>query len=215
MQPAAAAVSMDRMYRRQRHIYDLTRKYYLLGRDRLITRLRPEPNQRVLEVGCGTGRNLVQAARLYPQARFFGIDISAEMLTTASEAVSRAGLTSRITVARADATGFDPSAIWGEPKFDRIFISYSLSMIPEWRQAIACAVSLLSENGQLHIVDFGAQEGLPNWFRTGLRHWLNLFGVIPRDELESELRTYTAGHLVFVRPYRGYAQRAVLTVLPR
>ena len=32
----AAAQSMDRMYRAQRHIYDLTRKFYLLGRDRMI-----------------------------------------------------------------------------------------------------------------------------------------------------------------------------------
>ena len=28
------------MYRHQRHIYDLTRKYYLLGRDRLIAGAR-------------------------------------------------------------------------------------------------------------------------------------------------------------------------------
>ena len=26
---------MDKMYRHQRYFYDLTRKYYLLGRDRL------------------------------------------------------------------------------------------------------------------------------------------------------------------------------------
>ncbi|TIQ66810.1 MAG: SAM-dependent methyltransferase, partial [Mesorhizobium sp.] len=30
---------MDGVYRWQRHIYDLTRKYYLLGRDRLISGL--------------------------------------------------------------------------------------------------------------------------------------------------------------------------------
>ena len=34
---------MDRIYRRQRHLYDSTRKYYLLGRDRLIERLSPPP----------------------------------------------------------------------------------------------------------------------------------------------------------------------------
>ena len=28
------AALMDRIYRRQRHVYDVTRKYYLLGRDR-------------------------------------------------------------------------------------------------------------------------------------------------------------------------------------
>src|SRR5690242_4413087 len=37
----APAELMDRLYRRQRHVYDATRKYYLLGRDRLIVRLAP------------------------------------------------------------------------------------------------------------------------------------------------------------------------------
>ena len=35
------AEAMDAIYRTQRHIYDLTRKYYLLGRDRLIADLAP------------------------------------------------------------------------------------------------------------------------------------------------------------------------------
>ena len=35
------AALMDRVYRRQRHIYDATRKFYLLGRDPLIERLAP------------------------------------------------------------------------------------------------------------------------------------------------------------------------------
>ena len=53
---AEHAERMDRMYRYQRHIYDLTRKYYLLGRDRLIDELQPPVGGHVLEVGCGTGR---------------------------------------------------------------------------------------------------------------------------------------------------------------
>ena len=36
MGDAAGAALMDRLYRRQRHFYDVTRKHYLLGRDRLI-----------------------------------------------------------------------------------------------------------------------------------------------------------------------------------
>ena len=32
---------MDGTYRWQRHIYDITRKYYLLGRDGLIADLAP------------------------------------------------------------------------------------------------------------------------------------------------------------------------------
>ena len=38
-----AAALMDRMYRNQRHIYDLSRKYYLAGRDEAIARLGRGP----------------------------------------------------------------------------------------------------------------------------------------------------------------------------
>lgn len=81
----AHASLMDRMYRHQRHIYDITRKYYLLGRDRTISGLDVPKGGTLLEVGCGTGRNLLLASRKFPEARLFGLDISAEMLLTASE----------------------------------------------------------------------------------------------------------------------------------
>ena len=63
MSATAHAAQMDAIYAGQRHIYDATRKYYLLGRDRLIADLAPPPGGRVVEVGCGTGRNLILAAR--------------------------------------------------------------------------------------------------------------------------------------------------------
>ena len=42
------AARMDGIYSMQRHIYDLTRKYYLLGRDRLIQRLEITPDAAAL-----------------------------------------------------------------------------------------------------------------------------------------------------------------------
>ncbi len=208
----ASADLMDRLYRRQRHVYDVTRKYYLLGRDRLIARLSPPAGSRVLEIGCGTARNLVVAARAYPGVQFFGIDISHEMLTTARRIVEREGMASDIRLAYADATTFDPALQFGVPGFSRIFVSYSLSMMPEWQAVIARALGWLAPGGELHIVDFGGQEGLPVWFRAGLRQWLQLFHVTPRDELEHELTLLglKAGALTAIeRPFRGYAQYAV------
>jgi S-adenosylmethionine-diacylgycerolhomoserine-N-methlytransferase len=209
----AASELMDRIYRRQRHFYDFTRKYYLPGRDRLIERLAPPPGGRVLEVGCGTARNLVRAAQAWPGARFFGIDISAEMLMTARHVVERARLGAHIDLARADATHFDPAVLFGVPCFSRIIFSYSLSMIPAWRAVLGEALRWLAPDGELHIVDFGGQERLPRWFRAGLRRWLAQFHVTPRDELEAELKGLT-GHTgavrLFERPHRGYAQYAVL-----
>jgi SAM-dependent methyltransferase len=104
---------MDGVYRYQRHVYDLTRKYYLLGRDRLIDRLDVPPGGTVLELGCGTGRNLVKAAQAFPQAQLGGLDISAEMLETASVAIGRRGLSARVRLAQGDASAFDAESLFG------------------------------------------------------------------------------------------------------
>jgi len=213
--PADATRRMNRMYRRQRHIYDGTRRYYLLGRDRLISSLQPEVRSNVLEIGCGTGRNLVLAAGLHPDARFFGIDVSTEMLTSAISAISRRGMTDRIRVAHGDGTRFDPQLLFGVPSFDHVMISYSLSMIPDWRRVLQAAASRLKPGGRLHVVDFGNQERLPKIARALLRRWLAMFDVTPRDDLEEVLSVMAescGADLSFERPFRGYAQYAVLTL---
>jgi S-adenosylmethionine-diacylgycerolhomoserine-N-methlytransferase len=212
--PVEATRRMNRMYRRQRHIYDGTRRYYLLGRDQLIAGLQPAPGATVLEIGCGTGRNLVAAARKFPDAKFFGIDVSTEMLTSAIAAIGRRGLQGRIRVAHGDATAFDPQVIFGLPAFDHVMISYSLSMIPNWQSVLARAAASLKAGGRLHVVDFGNQAQLPRIARSLLRQWLSLFDVTPRDNLEGTLRRLAEAHgatLRFERPFRGYAQSGVLT----
>src|SRR5258708_31254874 len=104
--PVEATRRMNGMYRRQRHIYNATRRYYLLGRDRLVAGLRPETAANLLEIGCGTGRNLVLAAPLPPKARFFRAHVSTQRLTPASSAISRRGLTGQTRVAHGDGTAF-------------------------------------------------------------------------------------------------------------
>ena len=213
MTTAPPADLMNRIYRHQRHVYDFTRKYFLLGRDRMIAEIDAHDGARVLEIGCGTGRNLIVTARRYPGARCFGIDVSTEMLNSASEAISRAGLAARIRVAHADATRFDPESLFGTAQFERIFISYSLSMIPQWETVVDTAISFLASHGELRIVDFGGQERLPAAFKRLLWRWLKAFHVTPRDDLEAILKARaaaTGAAMKFDRPYRGYAQYAVL-----
>ncbi len=213
---AAAAnpqAAMDRIYRRQRHIYDLTRKYYLLGRDDLIAGLAAAPGARVLEVGCGTGRNLIVAARRFPAARFTGIDISAEMLVTARANVARAGLSDRITLAQGDATAFDAAALSDGAGFDRVFLSYTLSMIPDWQTALATSARALAPGGRLDLVDFGQQERLPAAFRRALFAWLARFDVTPRAALPSAVAAVAAAQGLggeWQATRRGYAWAARL-----
>ncbi len=212
-QTADTASLMDAVYRNQRHIYDLTRKYYLLGRDRLIRDLAPPEGSHVLELGCGTGRNLIAAAKRYPNVRFCGLDISEQMLDTARANIERAGLTDRITLVRGDAS--DPAAVkpLGVPQFERVFFSYTLSMMPIWCEALAAGLAHLAPEGRIHIVDFGQQEGLPVWFKALLMKWLASFHVTPRADLREELQRLARdnGATCSCKPtYRGYAVMAAL-----
>jgi S-adenosylmethionine-diacylgycerolhomoserine-N-methlytransferase len=204
---------MDSIYRWQRPIYDATRKYYLLGRDRLVAELDPPPGGTVLELGCGTARNLVLAARRHPQARFLGIDISSEMLGEAERSVARAGLSDRIRLARADASDFDLQTLFGQETVDRVFLSYALSMIPPWRETIAAGVAALGPGGRLSVVDFGQMERYPRVLRAPFRAWLAAFHVEPRAGIAEALDEAAAARGLAAttrRVYGGYAVHGVI-----
>jgi len=199
---------MDKIYGAQRHFYDATRKYYLLGRDRLIRDLEPPSGGKVLEIGCGTGRNLVAAARTYPDTQFYGVDISTAMLKTARRTITGAGLEHRIVVAQADAADFSGSDLFGTATYDRVFFSFSLSMIPAWETSIANAMNHLVPGGHLHVIDFGDQRDLPKLFGSLLRTWLTRFHVTPRCALYRALRATAearGGNLAYQPLYRGYS----------
>ncbi|MAY61332.1 MAG: SAM-dependent methyltransferase [Rhizobiales bacterium] len=204
----STASLMDGIYRYQRHVYDASRRYYLLGRDRMIAELDVPPAGTVLEIACGTARNLVAIAKAYPDARLHGIDISAEMLKSAQATIRRAGHGEHIRLAQADAANLDTEALFGISRFDRIIFSYSLSMIPPWRHALWQAADHLAPGGEIHIVDFSAQSGLPGWFGRALTVWLGKFHVSPRLNLETELALLAAkagGTSRLTSIYRDYA----------
>lgn len=192
------AALMDRIYRWQRPIYDLTRKYYLFGRDRLIDDLDARPGMAVLEVGCGTGRNLARVRGRWPGIMPFGLDISTEMLRSA-----RAALGPQAILAQGDATRFDAAALLGRSGFDRVILSYALSMIPDWQDALAQAARTLAPGGSLHVVDFGNCAGLPLLFRTMLLAWLARFHVAPRHDLAIVAARIAREHGLLLHHRRG------------
>lgn len=205
---SAAAHKMDGIYRYQRYIYDATRRYYLLGRDRLIQDLQIPDQGNALEIGCGTARNLILAARRYPSAQFYGMDISEAMLQTARTSIARAGFTGRISLGAGDATEFDATLLFGRASFDRVFISYALSMIPDWRNVVRQALRCTSDDGTVHIVDFGDFSSYPRLFQFIQHAWLRRFSVKPIPNLQNEIETLCAqtGFAADVKPlYGGYA----------
>src|SRR5215213_7693301 len=181
--PNAAFEKMDRMYRHQRYFYDLTRKYYLLGRDRLLREMKIADGEKILEVGCGTARNLIVLAKKHGGAHFFGLDASAEMLKTAERKVNAKHL-ENVTLKTALADEFTYDDTFGlEKKFDVCFFSYAVSIIPPWKESIENALENLKAGKSLYIVDFFDQKNLPVWFQKTLKDWLKQFHVKYPKEL--------------------------------
>jgi S-adenosylmethionine-diacylgycerolhomoserine-N-methlytransferase len=213
MDSLSSAELMNRQYRFQRHIYDYTRTHYLFWRRRLIADLKPPRNGSIVEVACGTGWNLLRAAKAYPTARLYGFDISREMLATSKSAIGRSGLAGRTILAEGDATAFDLEKLFGLESADRIFISYALSMIPDWPAALERGVAQLATGGQLHVVDFGRMDNLPGVSRAAFLRFLAHYNVTPRRDLETVLRAIAQRHgltCAFEEMRSGYTAYAIL-----
>ena len=196
------------MYRHQRHFYDLTRKYYLLGRDRLLAEMDVQPGQNVLEIGCGTGRNLMILARRYPKTNFFGLDASVAMLETAAAKIAKNNI-HNIILKTALADSFNHNENFRlDQRFDAVFFSYSISMIPPWRESIENALKNLKSDGTLYIVDFYDQRDLPKFFQKMLKSWLRKFHVQFWDDLIPFLESLEfrgTGKLNITDLYRRYS----------
>jgi S-adenosylmethionine-diacylgycerolhomoserine-N-methlytransferase len=186
------AAAMDRMYRVTRHIYDVTRRYYLLGRDHMLAQIDTAPDTATLEVGCGTARNLIALARRPEPGLLCGLDASHEMLETAAASIERhrvpAAGRPQIVLRQGLAEQLDAQRMFGRQEpFDTIFFSYCLSMVPTWPGAIEAALANLRPGGRLMIVDVWDQRALPAVFAGGLKRWLAMFHVHYRPEVHDAL----------------------------
>jgi S-adenosylmethionine-diacylgycerolhomoserine-N-methlytransferase len=199
---------MDRKYRYERHVFDLSRKFFLFGRERAIEALRLNDAGSVVEIGCGTGRNLKLMADHSATLRLIGIDISEEMLKTARAKIAEARLNERVTLLHGDAVA---PPIESAP---RILMSYSLSMVPDWRRALAVAIDRLEPGGILAIVDFGNFGGLPAWLARHCIAMLSRHDAPPCLTLPQELQRHAAaaGAIAVRHEYalRGFYQLAII-----
>lgn len=189
-----AAQQMDQQYRYQRYVYDWSRKYYLLGRDTLLQEMPVQAGDTVLEIGCGTARNLVKMAYRFPAARLFGVDASSAMLETAQAKLHDTLYADRIQLRQGLAGQLHYRDFGLDKPFDHIVFSYVLSMIPQWQTALEQTLPLLKPSGCLHIVDFSDQAAMPAWFRKALLTWLAWFHVHPDPTMPGFLQQLAAKH---------------------
>lgn len=161
----AAGAALQRYYQFHSHIYDATRWSFLFGREEVLLRVACVTTpRRILEVGCGTGRNLPGLRRRFPQAHITGVDLSGQMLAVAAKKV-RDDKTTLLQRSYSAPVHQDDS------RFDLVLFSYALSMFnPGWEQAIDAAYEDLAAGGCIAVVDFSHSRF--SWFRRwmGVNH---------------------------------------------
>jgi len=149
--PAAlpTETAVEKYYRFHSRIYDATRWSFLFGRTAILKNFSGASPQNILEVGCGTGRNLLELARRFPQAQITGVDLSATMLDLARKKTVPFGPRVQLLHQAYTAPLSDP------PGYDLVLLSYALSMFnPGYDTALAAAGRDLVPGGQIAVVDF-------------------------------------------------------------
>jgi SAM-dependent methyltransferase len=122
----------------------------------------PAPdNASVLEIGCGTGTNIIHLAERYPNSRCVGVDISERHIAEGHKIASGSGC-SNVELRCGDIR----NAALGHGEFDYIICHGVYSWVaPSVRHELLSAVSAsLSENG----IAFMSYNVLPGWRQRGV-----------------------------------------------
>jgi ubiquinone/menaquinone biosynthesis C-methylase UbiE len=183
-------VKLKRFYGWNAPIYDVTRWVMLRHRSAAAGALLLRPRDRVLDVGCGTGLNFRHVRRFVgPAGRIVGVDYSDAMLRRAAR---RRG--SGTMLIRAEASRLRLAS-----RFDGVLFAYSLTMIPDWRGALARACEHLVDGGRLVILDFGRIESGLAPIRRGFERYLAANHVDPQRDLSGEVERLL-GNVEALRP---------------
>jgi len=122
---------------------------------RLIRLLNICPGDRVLEVGCGSGRNFEMVQRsLNGGGELTGVDSFAPALRKAKKRCQRNSWQNVLLIDHE--YGREPIA---EGRSDVVLFSFWLSTSPEWEAALECARAELRPGGRIGVVDFCKPEG--------------------------------------------------------
>jgi S-adenosylmethionine-diacylgycerolhomoserine-N-methlytransferase len=175
---SAPPTAIERYYQLHSRIYDATRWSFLFGRTAILDDIAAATTPtRILEVGCGTGKNLVNLAARFPQASITGVDLSETMLELARGKVAQFGDRVRLIHQAYAAPITDP------PAFDLVLFSYALTMFnPGYDTAIAAAHRDLIPGGCIAVVDFH-NTPLPAFAR-----WMGVNHVRMDGQLQPPLR---------------------------
>lgn len=143
------AQRLEGFYAPQAGRYDAFRARLLHGRGELLGALAPRAGERVVELGGGTGANLLtlhQICALETLASVQLVDLCPSLLEVAR---TRAAGHAVVDVIEADATTWQPAQA-----VDCVYLSYALTMMPDWQGVLDNAHAMLKPGGRIGVVDF-------------------------------------------------------------
>lgn len=118
--------------------------------DAMLERARIQPGERVLDVGCGSGTTVLDAAkRVGPQGRVVGIDVSAPMLQLARQRAASAGV-ENVEFVHDDAQ----SHVFGPGAFDVIISRFGNMFFEDPDAAFGNLHTALAPGGRLAMVSW-------------------------------------------------------------
>lgn len=151
-------------------IYHWFTPLYLLGNEARLRReavdaLRLEPGQKVLDMGCGTGRNFpVIMKRIGREGALVGVDYTPAMLQQAQKLVER-NQWRNVRLVQGDAAQVELAE-----RYDAVLATLAISVIPDYRNALENMVQHLSTGGRIAIADAKRSQ---RWYARPF-NWVSL-----------------------------------------
>lgn len=148
-----------RGYTKSASEYDaLAGQLYINGIRRLLPRVRVRRGAAVLDVGSGTGINLIEAARWFRPARLLcGIDIAPGMVAVAQEKTNRLGIPAQFTVGDAEALPY------ANGLFDLVICNSVFHWFHDRPKAMREMARVLRPGGQVALI-CASQPSFNEWF---------------------------------------------------
>lgn len=150
----------------------------------------------VVDLGCGTGRNLpLLAERVGPTGRVVGVDFSAGALARAARRTQPGA----VELVRADAAAYPFPA-----SLDAVLATFSLSMMADPAAVLERAAAALRPGGRLVVLDFRVPDSWPRAARWGALALARPFGET-RAMARQDLRALLPPGLCDVRKHTFYS----------
>ncbi|HHT9162400.1 MAG TPA: class I SAM-dependent methyltransferase [Candidatus Brocadiia bacterium] len=161
-------ITISKIYSKYTHFYDyLFGRILAQGRYKAIQLMNPQPGEKILEVGIGTGVSLPS----YPRySRVVGIDICWEMLEKARRIKLSLGL-SNVSLYRMDAERL----AFANGRFDKVIAAYVITVVPNSARAIMEMKRVCKKEGEIFVLNyFGSKDGVLSNAISSIREKLGL-----------------------------------------